>query len=136
MATDSYPANNSYRAFKSGSFVAGNWLSGPKIAFDDNGSVDQVRIENSYVSGTPFTTSGTLPGDFSRLGFTTTFVMSFTGTGAWVGTQTFTFNFRGAATVPLPATLPLVPGGSDPTTDTAAVAASILSNWSLRESVP
>lgn len=106
-----YLVNNYYVSFGSGSHI-GSYLSGPNVSFDNNGTVDQVRIQSDYVSGSSFTTLGTFAGDLAGLGITSLnpVVMQFTGSGPGAGTQTLTVQFA-ISPVPEPQSAALMLAG-------------------------
>lgn len=90
----------------------GTYLSGPVLGFSDNGLVDQIRLQNSYVSGSTFQSFAAFAGSFASLGIINLGqrVVTFTGTGQGAGPQTLTVNFV-TAPVPEPQSLALMLAG-------------------------
>lgn len=93
-----YFLDNFYVSFATG-FTSGSFITGDIFVVADNGSSDQIRLSETYVSGSPISSSGTYPGDFAARGITSTsdVVMNLPGS------QTITVQF---VPIPEPGALP------------------------------
>ncbi|GMG84106.1 hypothetical protein LNKW23_33200 [Paralimibaculum aggregatum] len=104
-AQDLYLLGDVFESFGTSGFTTGSFLSGIAFEIADNGLQDQLQVPADFSSGDPIFAAGLFPGSFATLGITATEDVVMTLPGA----QTITLRFNSSeASVPLPATLPLL----------------------------